>query len=99
MTDNTVRPAPPETDSEGDITRKATASLILSIAGLLTFPSLVLGIAGVVVGKRALAEIEQSRGELGGEARARYGIALGWTSIGLGVVVLAAYGIMQLIWG
>lgn len=64
--------------------QKATVALILGVAGLITIP-IVLSVAAVIVGNRALDEIARSPG-LGGARKARTGRVLGW--IGLAIMVI-----------
>ena len=54
---------------------KAWAALLLGIFGLV-LP--LLSPAAVVLGSKALKEIRQSQGQVGGEAAATAGMALGW---------------------
>lgn len=69
----------------GQTNSKATWSLVAGILGV-TLCGLVIGIVAIVVGKQAQAEIAASGGLQGGEARARWGIILGWVSVVISVV-------------
>ena len=68
-----------------EINKKATSSLIGGILGL-TLCGVILGIAAIIVGKQAQAEIAASGGLQGGENRAKWGIILGWVSVALTVI-------------
>ena len=74
--------APPDAPSRES--RRATVALILGVAGLVTIP-IVLSVAAILVGNRALDEIARIPG-LGGERRARTGRVLGW--IGLAIMAI-----------
>ena len=59
---------------------KATGASVLGIAAVATAVvgvGLPLGAAAVILGMRALREIDAAGGEVGGERRARLGIGLG----------------------
>ena len=58
---------------------KATASLVLGIAGFLVFP-LVCSILAIVLGNQAKQEIAADP-RLGGESAANAGVILGWIGI------------------
>ena len=73
----------PEPGPERRSTR-ATAALVLGVAGLVTIP-VVVSVAALVVARGALAEIAADPG-LGGARRARTGRALGW--IGLAIMAV-----------
>ncbi len=64
---------------------KATWSLIGGILSV-TVCGLIIGIAAIIVGKQAQAEIAASGGLQGGEVRAKWGIILGWISVVIGVL-------------
>ncbi|WP_217915380.1 DUF4190 domain-containing protein [Miltoncostaea marina] len=68
---------------------RATAALVLGVAGLFLLP-LVCSVMAIRVGGQALREIE-AHPDLGGAERARAGRALGWIGIvaWLAAVVLA----------
>jgi hypothetical protein len=60
----------------------AIASLVLSIAGLVTC-LIFLGIPAVIFGYMAKKNIRESRGTIGGEPLATAGLIIGWIEIGL----------------
>ena len=66
---------------------KATWSLVGGILSL-TVCGFIVGIAAIIVGKQAQAEIAASGGLQGGENRAKWGIILGWISIVISVLVV-----------
>jgi hypothetical protein len=66
--------------------KKATWSLVGGILGI-TVCGIILGIAAIIVGKQAQAEIAASGGLEGGENRAKWGIILGWLSVAYSVLV------------
>jgi hypothetical protein len=66
--------------------KKATSSLIGGILSV-TICGFIVGIAAIIVGKQAQAEIAASGGLQGGENRAKVGIILGWISVAISVVV------------
>ena len=65
---------------------QANASLMLGISGLCI--PLLAGLLAVLLGHRALKAIRSSGGTLRGEARARWGLILGYLSIMLFIVVI-----------
>jgi hypothetical protein len=69
-----------------EINKKATSSLIGGILSL-TLCGFIVGIAAIIVGKQAQAEIAASGGRQGGENRAKWGIIMGWISVALSVLV------------
>ena len=75
-----VRPGP--VTAEG-----AKLSLILSILSFV-FCGLPMGIPAVLVGRRTLRKIRQSKGQLAGEELTRAGIIMGYISSGLWLVFL-----------
>ncbi|MDY0019157.1 MAG: DUF4190 domain-containing protein [Anaerolineae bacterium] len=62
----------------------ATASLILSILGLIGILPIIGSIIGLFLGYSAKSEIDRSNGAIGGRGMAQWGIALGW----IGIVIL-----------
>lgn len=66
--------------------QRATVALILGVAGLITIP-IVFSVAAIVVGTRALRDIEATPG-LGGATRARLGRALGWFGIAVMAIIV-----------
>ncbi len=64
----------------------ATASLILSILGLIGILPIIGSIIGLFLGYSAKSEIDRSNGTIGGRGMAQWGIALGW----IGIVIMAA---------
>lgn len=64
---------------------KATWSLVGGILSL-TVCGFIVGIAAIIVGKQAQAEIAASGGLQDGESRAKVGIILGWISVVVGVL-------------
>lgn len=74
---------------------KATASLVLGIAGVFICP-LVCSIPAIVLGSQARGEIERTPG-LGGAGMARVGIVLGWVGVAVGIVIAIVVGLT--IWG
>ena len=65
---------------------KAIASMVTSLVGLFSCP-FVCDIVGIVLGYSARREIRLSRGRLTGDGFAIAGIAVGWTALGLHVLV------------
>ncbi len=59
---------------------------MLGILGLVSCQP--LGIAAVILGKQATAEIAASGGRLGGEGLAKVGVILGWVAVALLVLTL-----------
>lgn len=86
MTDNSVTMQPAPGAGGKQINTKATWSLVGGILSV-TVCGLFVGIAAIIVGKQAQAEINASAGVQGGENRARWGIALGWVSVAISVLV------------
>ena len=69
----------------------ATAALLLGLCSLMPMLGLPLGILAVILGRRANAQIMQSRGELAGRGMAAAGTVLGVFGIMISVgLVLAA---------
>jgi hypothetical protein len=67
---------------------KATASLVLSICGLLVCP-LILSVLGLVFGYQARGEIDRSNGAVGGRGLATAGIVIGWVGIVVAILFIA----------
>ncbi len=65
---------------------KATWSLVGGILSI-TLCGVIVGIAAIIVGKQAQAEIAASGGLQGGENLAKWGIILGWLSVAYSVIV------------
>lgn len=65
---------------------KATLSLIFGILGLVV--CMPFGIAAVIVGNQAKAEIAASGGYMSGEGSAKAGVILGWIAIGLTIAAV-----------
>ncbi len=65
----------------------ATASLILSILGLIGLLPFLGSIIGLILGYNARNEIDSSGGMVTGRSMAQWGIILGW--VGLGLILLA----------
>jgi uncharacterized membrane protein len=61
---------------------KATAALVLGIAGLVICP-LICSVIGLVLGYQARREIDNSNGMQEGRGNAVAGIVLGWVGVGL----------------
>jgi type IV pilus assembly protein PilA len=74
---------PPPTDS------KATASLVFGILGLTCFWGFA-GIPAVILGHLSKSSIRKSMGQLGGGGMATAGLVMGYISIGLGLVIMPA---------
>jgi small-conductance mechanosensitive channel len=79
--ENAYQPYQPQQESSG----KAMAALILGICGLVVCP-LVCSILAIVFANQAHAEIDASRGRLGGRQNAQVGLILGWVGVALVVV-------------
>jgi hypothetical protein len=84
--ENAYQPYQPQQDSSG----KALASLILGICGLVVCP-LVCSILAIVLANQAYAEIDASRGRLGGRQNAQVGLILGWVGVGLCVAGIGLF--------
>jgi hypothetical protein len=72
---------------------KATAALVMGIAGILCCP-LVLSIPAWIVGRSAAKEIDASNGALGGRSTANAGMITGIIGTVLGVVYIAAFALL-----
>lgn len=68
-------------------TTKSVVALVLGIAGLLLCGGL-LGPAAIIVGHKALREIDSSNGRLGGRRMALAGLILGYIAVAFAVIVL-----------
>ncbi|MGQ9709301.1 MAG: DUF4190 domain-containing protein [Anaerolineae bacterium] len=74
----------------------ATASLVLSLLGLVGILPLLGTILGLIFGYSARNQIAQSRGTQGGEGLAKAGIIIGWVTMGLwalGICVALIFGV------
>lgn len=80
MSDASAAAGTPETNG------KATLSLVLGILSV-TLCGLFAGIAAILLGTTAQKEISASGGLQGGESRAKWGIILGWISVGISILV------------
>lgn len=73
----------------------AIASMVLGIVGLvlcwLYFVGLVVGLVGAILGHVALSQINQRR--LGGRGQAITGIACGWVTVGLSILVVVGFAV------
>ena len=67
---------------------KATAALVLGIAGLVVCP-LICSVIGLVLGYQARSEIDASGGMQTGRGNAIAGIVLGWIGVGLSALGIA----------
>jgi Domain of unknown function (DUF4190) len=65
---------------------KATASLVLSLVGLIIFP-IVCSILGVILGYQVRSQIDRNPG-IRGRGRATWGIVLGWVGLGLWILIV-----------
>jgi Domain of unknown function (DUF4190) len=74
---------------------KAIAALLLGVAGITVFP--LVGIAAIVVGNDARAEIERDP-NLGGAGLATAGIILGWISLALLVLGILVVILLLAAW-
>ena len=72
---------------------KATASLVLGIAGLIVCP-LVCSVLAIVFGAQARNEIDRSGGRLAGRGTAQAGVVLGWIGVALCILGLVIFGIL-----
>jgi|YNPNPStandDraft_1061719.scaffolds.fasta_scaffold01322_15 hypothetical protein len=61
----------------------AIASLVLSLLGLVQVVPVLGPILGLIFGYKAMNDIRQSQGMLGGEGMAKAGIIIGWITLGL----------------
>jgi len=80
-------PPPAPTSNSGT----ATASLVLSILGLIGLLPIIGSVIGLFLGYSAKNEIDRSNGMIGGRGMAQWGIALGWIGIvlfGLGLCLI-----------
>ena len=68
------------------VNSKATWSLVGGVLSI-TLCGVIVGIASIIVGKQAQAEIAASGGLQGGENRAKWGVILGWISVAYTVLV------------
>lgn len=85
MSDQNVGTQPTSGSAKKETNQKATWSLIGGILSV-TVCGLIVGIAAIIVGKQAQAEIAASGGLQGGENRAKWGIILGWISVVLSIL-------------
>lgn len=86
VSDQNVGPQPAPGPGSKQINSKATWSLVGGILSV-TVCGIIVGIAAIIVGRQAQAEIAASGGLQGGEARARWGIVLGGISVAISVLV------------
>jgi hypothetical protein len=80
--------------SNGSATTAMVLSLVGLIVGLFTWVGFLLGIGGILVGRRARREIAASGGTQGGSGSATVGVVLGWIDLGLfvlGILVLILF--------
>ncbi len=75
----------------------ATASLVLSILGLVGVLPLLGSIIGLILGYMARNDIESSGGTLGGGELAKWGIILGWIGVALGLLVCCFIALVLLV--
>ncbi len=75
----------------------ATASLVLSILGLVGVLPLLGSIIGLILGYMARNDIESSGGTLGGGELAKWGIILGWIGVALALLVCCFIAFVLLI--
>ncbi len=75
----------------------ATASLVLSILGLVGVLPLLGSIIGLILGYMARNDIESSGGILGGDELAKWGIILGWVGIALALLICCFIAFILLI--
>jgi hypothetical protein len=78
-------PPPAQLPTEG----KATASLVLGVLSLLCL-SILGGVPAVILGHVAQSNIRKSAGQLGGQGMALAGLIMGYLSIVLFVLMMAA---------
>jgi len=73
--------------SSPDSKQEKRTSLLANLSVVLGFLGLLMGhrfaILAVITGHTALFQIRRSNGTLSGEGKAKYGLALGYTMIGL----------------
>jgi type IV pilus assembly protein PilA len=75
---------------------KATASLILGILSILCF-GLLTGLPAIILGHISRGNIEQSQGRLKGAGMALAGLIMGYVSILLTILIIAAIAIPNLL--
>ena len=85
MSDQNVGTPPAPGSGKKETNQKATWSLVGGVLSV-TICGLIVGIAAIIVGKQAQAEIAASGGLQGGENRAKWGIILGWISVVLSII-------------
>lgn len=61
----------------------AIASLVLSLLGLAQVVPVLGPILGLIFGYKAMKDIRQSQGMLGGEGMAKAGLIISWITLGL----------------
>ena len=92
MSDQSDVPQAAPGAGQQEMNKKATWSLVGGILSI-TLCGVIVGIAAIITGKQAQAEIAASGGAQGGENRAKWGIILGWISVALSLLGLVIVGI------
>lgn len=87
--------APVAQPARGDHPR-TTLILVLGILSLVCC-GLFAGIPAVVMGKKALAEIDASGGAIGGRGNIKAGYICGWISIVISVIAVVLYAIIAVV--
>jgi hypothetical protein len=78
--------------------RSATTALVLGILGLVVCP-LVLSIPALVIGRKAVQEIDASNGQLGGRGNAQAGYILGIVGTAWAAVIALFFLVVVVIGG
>jgi hypothetical protein len=93
-----AEPAPASPPATRTTSALAVVSLVCGILGWTIMPMLG-SVVAVVTGHLARAEIRASQGRVEGDGLAVGGLVLGWVSIGLGLLALAAIALIVLFFG
>ena len=92
---------PPHTNAAGSTDRRAIASLLTAIAGIVLglpmgIPGMALGTLAYFLGKSAVGRIDGSQGVLGGRSVAVWGWVLGAVSMAIGSAVTLVWVVVVL---
>jgi len=93
---------PPRVKASGSTDGRATASLIVAIAGILLglpmgIPGMVLGTLAYFLGRSAVSRIDESQGALGGRSVAVSGWVLGAVAMAIGSAVTLVWIVVVLV--
>lgn len=80
-------PRKPLLQAPPQATTKAVVTLVLGIVGLFLF-SAILGPMTIIIGHKAISEIDSSNGRLGGRGLALAGLILGYVSLAFAIIAI-----------